>query len=125
MGVSLTIMIFTNYCAKNGISHNFFTLRTPQQNGVVERKNKCLEEMARIVLNECPFPESFWTDAMNIACYILNRALIKPILKKTPYKLCFERKPNVSHFHVFGCKCFVHNNGKDDLGKFDAKVDEA
>ena len=62
---------------------------------------------------------------MNTACYILNRALIRPILKKTPYELYFDRKPNVSHFHIFGCKCFVHNNGKDDLGKFDAKADEA
>ena len=62
---------------------------------------------------------------MNTTCYILNRALISPILKKTPYELYFERKPNVSHFHIFGCKCFVHNNGKDDLGKFDAKANEA
>ena len=62
---------------------------------------------------------------MNTSCYILNRALIKPILKKTPYKLYFERKLNVSHFHIFGCKCFVHNNGKYDLENFDAKDDEA
>ena len=81
--------------------------------------------MVRIILNESPLPKSFWVKAMNIACYILNKALIRPILKKTTYKLYFERKPNVSHFHIFGCKCFVHNNGKDDLCKFDAKADEA
>ena len=61
---------------------------------------------------------------INIACYILNRALIRPILKKTPYELFNGRKPNISHLHVFGCKCFVLNNGKENLGKFDAKADE-
>ena len=54
----------------------------------------------------------------------MNRALIRPILKKTPYELYNGRKPNISHLHVFGCKCFVLNNGKDNLGKFDAKSDE-
>ena len=47
-----------------------------------------------------------------------------PILKKTPYDLFRERKSNISYFHPFGCKCFVLNNGKDKLGKFDAKSDE-
>ena len=51
-------------------------------------------------------------------------ALIRPIFKKTPYELYNGRKPNISHLHVFGCKCFVLNNGKDNLGKFDAKSDE-
>jgi len=54
----------------------------------------------------------------------MNRALIRPILKKTPYELYKGRKSNISHFHVFGCKCFVLNNGKDNLGKLDAKSDE-
>ena len=52
---------------------------------------------------------------------MLNRTLIRPILKKTPYK---GRKPNISHFRVFGCKCFILNNGKDNPGKFDPKSDE-
>ena len=50
--------------------------------------------------------------------------MIRPILKKTPYELFRERKPNISYFHSFGCKCFVLNNEKDNLGKFDAKSDE-
>ena len=54
----------------------------------------------------------------------MNRALTRPILKKTPYELFNGRKPNISHLHVFGCKCFVLNNGKENLGKFDAKSDE-
>jgi len=50
--------------------------------------------------------------------------LIRSILKKTPYELYKGRKPNISHLRVFGCKCFVLNNGKDNLGKFDPKSDE-
>ena len=54
----------------------------------------------------------------------MNRALIRPILKKTPYELYNKRKPYISHLHVFRCKCFMLNNDKDNLGKFDAKSDE-
>ena len=61
---------------------------------------------------------------MNTDCYILNRVLIRPILKKTPYELWNERKSNISYFHVFGCKYFVLNNRKDNLRKFNAKSDE-
>ena len=64
-------------------------------------------------------------DVVNTACYIMNKALIRPILNKTPYDLYFGRRPNISHHHIFRCKCFVHNNGKDNLDKFDPKSDEA
>ena len=66
----------------------------------------------------------FWADAAYTASYVLNRTLIRPILKKTPYELYKGRKHNISHLRVFGCKCFVLNNGKDNLGKFDPKSDE-
>ena len=45
-------------------------------------------------------------------------------MKKTPYELFKGRKPTVSYFKPFGCTCFIHNNGKDNLGKFDARSDE-
>ena len=61
---------------------------------------------------------------MNTACYILNRTLIRPILRKTSYELWNNQKPNISYFHVFGCKCFIHNNEKKNLKKFDARSDE-
>ena len=76
------------------------------------------------MLNDTNIPKYFWIEVVNTACYIMNRALIRPILKKTPYELYKGRKPNISHLHIFGCKCFVLNNGKDNLGKFDAKSDE-
>jgi len=53
----------------------------------------------------------------------MNGVLIRPILKKTPYELFNGRKPNISHLRVFGCSCYVLNNGKENLGKFDEKDD--
>ncbi|WRX21645.1 zinc finger protein [Theobroma cacao] len=62
---------------------------------------------------------------VNIAAYILNRVSTRPMISKTPYELYKGRKPNISHLRSFGCKCFVLNNGKQPLVKFDAKSDEA
>lgn len=62
--------------------------------------------------------------AVNITCHVLNRVSIRPIIKKAPYELYKGRKPNVGHFHVFGGACYILNNDKDFLEKFDAKSDE-
>src|ERR1044071_5787940 len=114
-----------SFCRDRGISHNFSAPRTPQQNGVVERKNRTLEDMARTMLISSGLAPSFWAEAVNTACYIINRAMLRPILDKTPYELLGGLPPSIAHLRVFGCKCFVHNNGKDNLGKFDARSDEA
>ena len=105
----------------NGISHDFSCPRTPQQNGVVERKNRTLQEMARTMINETNVAKHFWAEAVNTACYIQNRISIRPILEKTPYELCKGRKPNISYFHPFGCSCFILNT-KEHLNKFDSKA---
>ena len=115
---------FDEFCNEHGINHNFSAPRTPQQNGVVERKNRTLEEMTCTMLCENDLPRYFWAEAINTSCYILNRVLIRPILKKTPYELWKNRKPTIKYFHIFGCRCFILNNGKDNLSKFDAKSDE-
>jgi len=91
---------------------------------VVERKNISLEELAITMLDESNLPKYFWVDVVYTASYVLNRTFIKPILKKTPYELYKGRKPNINHLRVFGCKCFVLNNEKDNLGKFDPKSNE-
>jgi len=83
-----------------------------------------LEELARTLLNATDLPKYLWVDAVCTTCYVLNRVLIRPILKKTPYELFKGRKPNISHLKVFGCKYFILNNEKNNLGKFDPKVDE-
>ena len=76
------------------------------------------------MLNESNLPKYLWADVVYIASYVLNRTLIRHILKETPYELYKGRKPSISHLKVFGCKCFILNNGKDNLGKFDPKSDE-
>ncbi len=111
------------FCDENGFEHNFSAPRTPQQNGVVERKNRSLQEMARTMLNEHNLPEYFWAEAVNTSCYVINRTIVRKGLDKTPYEILKNKRPNVSYFKVFGCKCFILND-KDNLGKFDAKSDE-
>ena len=76
------------------------------------------------MLSESSLPKYFWADAVSTSCYVMNRVLIRPILKKTPYELFNGRKPNISHLRVFGCSYFVLNNGKENLGKFVEKADK-
>ncbi|GKC42167.1 retrovirus-related pol polyprotein from transposon TNT 1-94 [Tanacetum coccineum] len=111
---------FREFCNANGITHNFSAPRTPQSNGVVERKNKTLQEMSRTMLNEQSLPQKFWCNAVDTSTYILNRILIRAILGKTPYELLRGRKPTLDYFRVFGSKCFILNT-KDYLTKFDPK----
>ncbi|GJR90118.1 retrovirus-related pol polyprotein from transposon TNT 1-94 [Tanacetum coccineum] len=111
---------FGEFCNANGITHNFSALRTPQSNGVVERKNRTLQEMSRTMLNEQSLPQKFWCNAVDTSTYILNRILIRSILEKTPYELLRGRKPTLDYFRVFGSKCFILNT-KDYLTKFDPK----
>jgi hypothetical protein len=95
------------FLKEEGIKHEFSSPYTPQQNGVVERKNRTLLDMARTMLDEYKTPDRFWAEAINIACYSINRLYLHRILKKTSYELLTGKKPNVSYFRVFGSKCFI------------------
>ena len=66
---------FEEYCNEHGINHNFLAPRTAQKNGVIERKNRTLQEMARTMLNENNLPKCFWVKVVNTFCYVLNRML--------------------------------------------------
>jgi hypothetical protein len=90
-----------------GIKHEFSSPYTPQQNGVVERKNRTLFDMARTMLDEYTTSDRFWAEAINTACYAINRLYLHRILKKTSYELLTGKKPNVSYFRVFSSKCFI------------------
>jgi transposase InsO family protein len=90
-----------------GIKHEFSSPYTPQQNGVVERKNRTLLDMARTMLDDYNSSDRFWAEAINTACYAINRLYLHRILKKTSYELLTGKKPNVSYFRVFGSKCFI------------------
>jgi hypothetical protein len=103
-----------------GLEHQFSSPYTPPQNGVVERKNRTLCEMARTMLDEHRTPRMFWAAAVNTACYVSNKIYLRVHKKKTCYELMHGRTPMVSHFHVFGRKCFILKKGKK-LDKFEAR----
>jgi hypothetical protein len=89
------------------MKHEFSAPYTPQQNGVVERKNRTLIDKARTMLGEYKMPERFWSEDVNIACHAINRLYLHRLLKKTSYKLLTGNKPNVLYFRVFGSKCYI------------------
>ena len=95
------------FLEEEGIKHEFSAPYTPQQNGVVERKNRTLIDMARTMLGEFKTPERFWSEAVNTACHAINRVYLHRLLKKTSYELLTGNKPNVSYFRVFGSKCYI------------------
>jgi hypothetical protein len=85
----------------------------------MKQKNHTLVEMTRTMLDEHRTPRCFWADAISTVCYILNRIFLCSILHLTPFELRFDRKPSVSHFRPFGCKCFVLKCG--NLDKFESR----
>ncbi|GJT30716.1 putative ribonuclease H-like domain-containing protein [Tanacetum coccineum] len=106
-----------------GIKRDYSNARTPQQNGVAERKNRTLIEAARTMLADSKLPTMFWTEAVSTACYVLNRVLVTRPHNKTPYELLSGKVPNISHLKPFGCLVTILNTS-DHLGKFEGKADE-
>ena len=109
------------FCESKGISQTFSAPRTPQQNGVVERKNMTLIEAARTMLEDSKLPTYFWAEAINTACFTQNISIINQAQGKTPYQLMKNKKPTLGFLHVFGCKCFVLRNQGENLGKFEVQ----
>ncbi|GKF27122.1 putative ribonuclease H-like domain-containing protein, partial [Tanacetum coccineum] len=108
---------------RKGIKSEFSVARTPQQNGVAERKNRTLIEAARTMLADSKLPTTFWAEAVNTACYVQNRILVIKPHKKTPYELFLGKKPALGFMRPFGCLVIILNT-IDHLGKFDGKADE-
>ncbi|GJU03455.1 putative ribonuclease H-like domain-containing protein [Tanacetum coccineum] len=103
------------FCGQKGIKKEYSVARIPQQNGVANRKNRTL---AKSLL-----PTVFWAEAVNTACYVLNRVLVTKPHNKTPYKLIIGRAPSISFMRPFGCLVTILNN-LDPLGKFNGKAEE-
>nr|GEU62387.1 ribonuclease H-like domain-containing protein [Tanacetum cinerariifolium] len=110
-------------CGSKGIKREYSNAKTPQQNGVAERKNKILIEAARTMLANSKLPTMFWTEAARTACYVLNRVLVTSPHNKTPYALLTRNIPYVSHFKPFGCHVTILNTS-DHFGKFDGNANE-
>ena len=98
---------FTTFLEKEGIRREYSCRYTLQQNGVVERKNRSIVEVARTMLEEKHLPKQCWTEAVCTAVYLLNRSSTEGA-RITPHQAYFGRKPNMAHLRVFGSIAYVH-----------------
>nr|GFA90593.1 hypothetical protein [Tanacetum cinerariifolium] len=107
---------------KVGISHETSVARSPQQNGVIERRNRTLIEAARTMLIYTQAPLFLWAEAVATACFTQNHSIIRLRHRKTPYELLHSKLPDLSFFHVFGALCYSTNDSVN-LGKLQPKAD--
>ncbi|GJZ76818.1 retrovirus-related pol polyprotein from transposon TNT 1-94 [Tanacetum coccineum] len=107
---------------EEGIEHQTFTPRTPEQNGVVKRRNRTLVEAARTVLSASKLPLFFWVEAIATACYTQNRSIIISTHEKRAYHIINDRKPSIKHRHIFGCTYYLTRDG-ENLDKMKEKGD--
>ena len=117
-GGEFTSIEFNKFCEKYGIQRHLTAPYTPQQNGVVERRNRTLMEMTRSILKHMNLPNYLWGEAVIHASYIINRVATRSLSSQTPYEVFKGRKPSVEHLRVFGCIGYVKVN-KHHLRKLD------
>nr|GFC00761.1 retrovirus-related Pol polyprotein from transposon TNT 1-94 [Tanacetum cinerariifolium] len=101
------------YFVAEGIQHQKSVARTPEQNGIVKRRNCTLVEAARTMLNAAKVPLFFWDKSIATACFTQNRSLVIPRHEKTPYHIINDRKPSVKFFHIFGSVCYIVRDGEN------------
>ncbi|KAI3771618.1 hypothetical protein L6452_02784 [Arctium lappa] len=112
-----------NFCETKVIERQYSAPRTPQQNGVAERRNRTLIEAARSLLADSKLPITFWAEAVNTACYVQNRVLVVKSQGKTPYELFKKKKPFIGFFKPFECPWTILNT-KSHLCKFESKAED-
>nr|GEV33639.1 hypothetical protein [Tanacetum cinerariifolium] len=115
--------VMGEFYEKKGIKKEFSVARTPQQNGVAERRNRTLIEADRTMLDDSKLSSTFWSEVINTACYVQNRVLVVKPHNKTPYELFRGRTRVLSFMIPFGCHVTILNT-LDHLGKFDGKYDD-
>ncbi|GJW85954.1 retrovirus-related pol polyprotein from transposon TNT 1-94 [Tanacetum coccineum] len=101
------------YFAKEGIRHETSTARTPEQHGVVKRRNRTLVEAAQTMLSAAKVPLFFWAEAIAKACFTQNCSLLIPRHEKTPYHIINAWKPLVKFFYIFGSLCYIVRDGEN------------
>ncbi|GJY75118.1 putative ribonuclease H-like domain-containing protein [Tanacetum coccineum] len=121
-GTEFVNQTLREYYEDVGITHQTSVARTPQQNSIVERRNRTLVEAARTMLIFLKAPLFLWAKAFATACYTQNQSLIRKRHNKTPYKLLHDRKLDLYYLHVFGALCYPINDG-EDLRKLRPKAD--
>nr|GEV27186.1 retrovirus-related Pol polyprotein from transposon TNT 1-94 [Tanacetum cinerariifolium] len=121
-GTEFINQIMMEFYERVGIFHQKSIPRTPQQNRVVERRNRTLVEAARTMLIFSKALMFLWAEAVATACYTQNRSLIHTRHNKTPYELVHDKKPDLSFLRVFGA-LFYPTNDSEDLGKLQTTAD--
>jgi hypothetical protein len=105
------------------IKRKFSVARTPQQNGVVERKKMTIHEMDRTMLMDSKLTDVFWVQVVHTTIHIKNIGMLRNNIDKTPYKLWKGRPVNVNHFKVFGSKCYIKRED-GNIKMFESHVDK-
>lgn len=103
-GMEFKNHVFDEFLTNIGISYNFSSPHTPQQNGVAERWNRYLCEAARTMWSFAKLPLYFWVDAIATACFTQNRSSINKRFLITPYEILNNHMPNMKFFHIFGSR---------------------
>nr|GEV02181.1 putative ribonuclease H-like domain-containing protein [Tanacetum cinerariifolium] len=119
-GTELKNHVLKEYIDSVGITHETSAAKTPQQNRVVERRNRTLVEAARTMLIFSHALLFLWAEAIATTCYTLNCSIIHRRFNKTPYELIQGIKPDISYLHVFGALCYPKND-HEDIDKLGAK----
>ncbi|WZZ15661.1 hypothetical protein YC2023_108750 [Brassica napus] len=123
-GGEYTSHAFKQHLSQHGILHQTSCPYTPQQNGVAERKNRHLMEVARSLMFQSNVPKRFWSDAVATACYLINRTPTKVLNEKAPFEVLNRYKPALDYLRVFGCLCFVLKPG-EMINKLEARSTKA
>nr|GFA81609.1 retrovirus-related Pol polyprotein from transposon TNT 1-94 [Tanacetum cinerariifolium] len=110
------------YFAAEGTLHQTSIARTPEQNGIVKRRNRTLVEATRTMLSAAKVPLFFWAKVIATTCFTQNRSLVIPRHEKTPYHIINDRKPSVKFFYIFGSLCYIVRDG-ENLDKMKEKGD--
>uniref|UniRef100_A0A2N9FHB7 CCHC-type domain-containing protein n=1 Tax=Fagus sylvatica TaxID=28930 RepID=A0A2N9FHB7_FAGSY len=111
---------FLKFCEEHGIKRHFTVRKTPQQNGVAERLNRTITETARCLRLNAELPKIFWAEAVDMACYIINRSPRVALDGKVAEEVWTGQEVDYSFMRIFGCPAYVHISG-EDRSKLDPK----
>uniref|UniRef100_A0A2N9G1G5 CCHC-type domain-containing protein n=1 Tax=Fagus sylvatica TaxID=28930 RepID=A0A2N9G1G5_FAGSY len=111
---------FLKFCEEYGIKRHFTVRKTPQQNGVAERLNRTITETARCLRLNAELPKIFWAEAVDMACYIINRSPRVALDGKVAEEVWTGQEVDYSFMRIFGCPAYVHISG-EDRSKLDPK----
>ena len=98
---------FEAFMREHGIQHHTSAPYTPQQNGVAERANRTLVEMARAMLHAQGLSYDLWAEAVSNAAYTRNRCPTSAVASMTPQEAWSGRRPNIGHMRIFGCIAYA------------------